>query len=171
MLTAHYARKPGRAGPGAGRTSKYYRPAGVAIDITIPERRYAFVGEILVGSITSADRGETPRLAALRIAGEKGRGVGRGARREVRGRRPASRHSAAEVEHLLADLGFEPVVLEDGTISLRSCPFDKLARQAPDLVCGVNHAFIAGLLRGADSHPLRAAFEPTPGQCCVKVRA
>ncbi|MDP8960713.1 MAG: helix-turn-helix domain-containing protein, partial [Actinomycetota bacterium] len=26
MLTAHYARPPGRSGPGAGRTAKYYAP-------------------------------------------------------------------------------------------------------------------------------------------------
>jgi predicted ArsR family transcriptional regulator len=171
LLAAHYARKPGRSGPGAGRTSKYYRPSEVEIDVTIPERRYAFVGEILVGAITSSEGGEPPRSAALRIAGEKGQEFGREARRRMRGRRSIRQGSAADIEYLLADLGFEPVVMEEGTIALRSCPFDKLARQAPDLVCGMNHAFVEGLLQGIDFRSMTASLEPTPGHCCVRLRA
>ncbi|MBK5228026.1 MAG: winged helix-turn-helix transcriptional regulator, partial [Actinobacteria bacterium] len=40
LLTAHYARLPGRTGPGAGRSSKLYEPSELEVNVSIPERRY-----------------------------------------------------------------------------------------------------------------------------------
>ena len=80
LLATHYARKPGRSGPGAGRTSKFNRPSELELDISIPERRYAFLGEILVAAIAAEDRDESAREAAVRIVGEHGRAVGMAAR-------------------------------------------------------------------------------------------
>src|SRR5919112_4495428 len=51
LLTAHYARPPGRSGPGAGRTSKMYEPSDLQVEVSIPERRYDLVGELLVDAV------------------------------------------------------------------------------------------------------------------------
>src|SRR5512134_2826917 len=37
LLTATYARPPGRGGRGAGRTAKYYQPSSREFHVTIPE--------------------------------------------------------------------------------------------------------------------------------------
>ena len=171
LLDAHYARKPGRSGPGAGRTSKYYRPSALELDISIPERRYAFLGEILVAAIAAEDRDESAREAAVRIVGEHGRTVGKAARRPKERGRMGRRRSLDAAREILSRFGFEPVEHEEGTITLRSCPYDRLARGAPDVVCGINHAFVEGVLTGLGAGSIEASLEPTEGACCVRVRA
>jgi predicted ArsR family transcriptional regulator len=170
LLGAHYARKPGRSGPGAGRSSKYYTVSDVEIDVTIPERRYEFVGEILVAAIAAEGNGESARSAALRITGERGHDLGRVVHRRIQRGRLGRKRSLAVAEEVLADLGFEPFETDTGIISLRNCPFHRLARQSPDLVCAMNHAFVDGLMRGLGATSISASLEPTPGQCCVKLK-
>ncbi len=81
-----------------------------------------------------------------------------------------SERALSIAEETLSEYGFEPYREETGTISLRNCPFHTLARQAPDLVCGLYREFIDGLLRGLGNDSVEAALLPTPGQCCVKLR-
>jgi predicted ArsR family transcriptional regulator len=53
---------------------------------------------------------------------------------------------------------------------LRNCPFHPLAARAPELVCGINHAYIAGVLEGMKANRVRADLTPRAGECCVEVR-
>src|SRR5918999_5357442 len=73
LLEAHYARPPGRSGPGAGRSSKLYEPSDVEIDVSIPGRRDDLVGDILVDALQSLSPDERPIEAARRAAGKAGR--------------------------------------------------------------------------------------------------
>jgi len=70
---------------------------------------------------------------------------------------------------VLARHGYEPRAGE-GVISLANCPFDSLAREHTELVCGMNVALIDGVLEGLSCSRLRASLEPEPGLCCVKTR-
>jgi predicted ArsR family transcriptional regulator len=143
LLKAHYARPPGRSGPGAGRPAKLYEPSDLEIEVSIPERHYDFVGHILVRAVTDRGRGLHPAGAerALSVAGE-----------------------------VLGQHGFEPCRGPGGDVTLRNCPFHALAQEAPELVCGINRAFVDGLLRGLGNKNVEAALEPEPGRCCVKLR-
>lgn len=171
LLSTHYARKPGRSGPGAGRSSKFYVTSDVEIDVSIPERSYDFVGEILVAAIASEKEGLNSHEAALGIADQRGREIGKEIRNELGLRRPGRDRALRVAEERLAELGYEPYRADKKTVSLRNCPFHRLARQAPELVCGINQAFIDGLLRGLGNEFVEASLEPTPGQCCVKLRS
>jgi predicted ArsR family transcriptional regulator len=171
LLSSHYARKPGRSGPGAGRSSKFYVVSEVEIDVSIPERSYDLVGEILVAAIASEKKGLESQEAALRIAGQRGRQIGEDIRRELGLRLPGRDRALGVAEDRLAELGYEPYRADKKTVSLHNCPFHRLARQAPELVCGINQAFIDGLLRGLGNESVEASLEPTPGQCCVKLRS
>jgi predicted ArsR family transcriptional regulator len=171
LLSAHYARKPGRSGPGAGRSSKFYVISDLEIDVSIPERSYDFVGEILVAAIAAEKEGMKSRDAALAIADRRGREIGDEIRRELRLRRPGRERALGIAEERLGELGYEPYRSDEKTVSLANCPFHRLARQAPELVCGINQAFIDGLIRGLGNDSVEASLEPTPGQCCVKLRA
>ena len=67
--------------------------------------------------------------------------------------------------------GFEPARAEPTRVFLRNCPFQPLAAQAPDLVCAVNQAFLAGFLRGLGASTATAALTRPPGACCVELLA
>jgi predicted ArsR family transcriptional regulator len=170
LLTAHYARLPGRGGRGAGRSSKLYEPSGLEIDVSIPERRYDIVGEIMVAALLE-DSKEPPRETARRIACDKGHAIGEEVKAELRLRPPGSERALAVAEEILARYGYEPYRVGDDTISLRNCPFHNLSQRAPELVCGMNREFIDGFLRGLGNDSVEAALVPTPGECCVKLRA
>jgi predicted ArsR family transcriptional regulator len=171
LLQAHYARKPGRSGPGAGRSSKYYEVAEAEIAVSIPKRSYDFVGEILVSALAAEEEGRSPTKAAFEIARQRGAQMGKKIRSALRLRRPGRARALACAQDALRDLGFEPHETDDGTVTLRNCPFHRLAQEHPELVCGINQAFIDGLVRGLGNASIEASLEPTPGQCCVKLRS
>ncbi|MGH8887131.1 MAG: helix-turn-helix transcriptional regulator [Egibacteraceae bacterium] len=170
LLKAHYARLPGRSGPGAGRSSKLYEPSDVEIEVSIPPRRYDVVGRILVEAVESGRQDESPRDTVRRVARRFGVELGEQFRRERRLRPPGPERALAIAERILARHGFEPYRDDQGQVALRNCPFRDLARTAPDLVCGLNQALLDGLLRGLGNQSVEALLEPKPGQCCVSLR-
>jgi predicted ArsR family transcriptional regulator/nitrite reductase/ring-hydroxylating ferredoxin subunit len=170
LLIAHYARLPGRGGRGAGRSSKLYEPSDLEVDVSIPERRYDIVGEIMVAAL-SEDSKEPPRETARRVAYDKGHAIGEEVKAELRLRPPGSERALAVAEEILVRYGYEPYRVGEETISLRNCPFHNLSRRAPELVCGMNREFIDGFLRGLGNDSVEAALVPTPGECCVKLKA
>jgi predicted ArsR family transcriptional regulator len=170
LLVSHYARPAGRTGRGAGRSSKLYEPSELEIDVSIPERRYDIVGDIMLAALET-DAPEPPREVAKRIAFDRGHSIGEEIKTSLRLRPPGSERALSVAEETLAGYGFEPYRDDTGDLRLRNCPFHTLARKAPDLVCGLNREFIDGMLRGLGNESVEAALEPTPGQCCVKLRA
>jgi len=72
---------------------------------------------------------------------------------------------------VLERLGFEPARDSPARLRLRNCPFQPLAARAPDLVCGINHGYLSGLLAGLNAPAAEAVLTPDPGRCCVELRA
>jgi len=65
LLDAEYRRPPGRGGPGAGRPAKVYRRSGLEVEVSLPERRYAVAGRVLVKAVAYAEREGVPIADAL----------------------------------------------------------------------------------------------------------
>jgi predicted ArsR family transcriptional regulator len=163
-----------------GRTPKVYEATEDGIAVTIPERRYAMVGEILATAV--AEKPTDARAAAIDCAHERGVRLGSLVRSQA-GRDPDPEPDPLEqVVALLAELGFEPAVVpaEDpdspGRLSVRNCPFHALAKCQPELVCSLNVAFVRGLLSGMGlagmgTVGLVADLAPRPGHCCVEVHS
>lgn len=170
LLKAHYARPPGRSGPGAGRSSKMYEPSEVQIELSIPGRRYALVGGILVDALESLSPDESPPEAARRSASDAGRALGERVRRESGLRPPGAERALSIAESVLRDHGYEPYREEEGRVALRNCPFHELSRKAPGLICGLNQSFIDGMLRGLGNESVEALLDPVVGRCCVKLQ-
>jgi predicted ArsR family transcriptional regulator len=166
LLKAHYSRLSGRAGPGAGRPSKLYEPTEDDVSVNIPARSYDFAGEILVDAIagSSSRSRETVRVSAR----EHGVELGRRIKAERRLRAPSTKKTMAVACELLRERGYEPYV-EGGSLRLNNCPFHALARQSVEVVCGLNQAFVEGLLAGLGNDDLTAMLDPRPGECCVRV--
>jgi predicted ArsR family transcriptional regulator len=141
---------------GRGRTPKVYEPASDGLMVTIPERRYELLGEILADAVAAEP---SPALdTARRLAFERGNQLGL----EASDRR-------ATLETVLTDLGFEPYSDHPPRTLLRNCPFHAVATRQVELVCGINLAFVAGLLNGLRESHLTAGLVPRPGACCVEI--
>jgi predicted ArsR family transcriptional regulator len=152
-----------------GRAPKRYVVADVDVTVSIPERSYDFVGEILVDAIAETGHGESPSAAAARVARERGRALGAGLREERRLGRVGPERGLGVVTEVLVDLGFEPAATDEGLVQ-RNCPFHRLAQRSPELVCGVNCEFVEGLLEGLETSRLHATLAPANGRCCVVVK-
>ena len=161
LLEVEFRRLTGRTGPGAGRPSKLYRRSSRELSVSLPERRYDVVGRILAGGIVRAGAADMPVDAAVaEVAVEEGRRVA-----EAAGVTGASLGQVAEV---LAGQGYEPAPRGDDLL-LANCPFDALAREHTELVCGLNQSFVTGVVDGLGCAGLVARLDPEEGLCCVKV--
>jgi predicted ArsR family transcriptional regulator len=169
LLTHSYARPPGRGGRGAGRSAKYYEPSDRQIDVTIPERRYALMGSLLLRALRSRKDNETGEDAARRVAGAEGLEIGRAERKRLGIAPPGPERAMAVATQVLEETGYEPYGDDRGCVRLRSCPFHELAEQGRDLVCGMNERLVEGIVRGLGNDTLGVVLDPVPGECCVRL--
>ncbi len=151
FLTAEFRRAPGRSGPGAGRPAKRYRLAEADILMALPERHYDLLATLLLRA--SRTRGDAGDQEALETVGyDFGFEVGVA---EVAAGRTAPGSSLAEamegMVRLLSRYGFG--ARAEGASSLRACacPFEELAFDDPERICGLDRAIWRGML---------AAFAP-----------
>jgi predicted ArsR family transcriptional regulator len=105
------------------------------------------------------------------VAGERGHELGSAERDRLRPGRLGAERALTLACETLERYGFEPARAEPTRVFLRNCPFQPLAKQAPDLVCAVNQAFLAGFLRGLGAPTVTAELTRPPGACCVELLA
>jgi predicted ArsR family transcriptional regulator len=148
LLTARYE-APAEQPRGRGRTPKVYEPLGDGLAVTIPQRQYELIADILAEAVTA-------RQDPAQVAYRRGHDLGVGMR-------------GAGVADVLAGLGFEPQA-GPGGLRLLNCPFRALASRHTALVCDLNLRFVTGLLGGLDD-TAGARLAPRPGGCCVEVLA
>lgn len=166
LVSVDFARPEGRSGPGAGRPAKRYRRADVEVTVQVPPREYELAARILVAAAqaTAGDKGLPSAVATA--ARDEGERIGR-LRRSRRLGVAATLQTAREV---LAALGYQPRD-DEGTVRLSNCPFHALAQTDRALVCGLNVAFIDGILAGLDGAPtVTADLDPGVEGCCVALR-
>lgn len=142
---------------GRGRNPKVYAPVRQTLAVSIPERRYELIAEILADAVVRAP--EDAAEAARELARRRGRELG-----EQFG--SAGTHLA----DALHGLGYEPATDEDG-VRLDNCPFQLLAVRQTSLVCGLNLSFLSGLLDGLRLGEVAARPVPRPRGCCVRLDA
>ena len=163
LLDVEYRRLSGKEGPGAGRPAKLYRASDRQLEISLPGRRYELAARLMAEAFTQA--GTDPAQALDEVAQRFGEDLGTQARRRL-GRRPNDSRLLHTTCEVLRDHGFEPTE-DGGTVRLRNCPFQSIARDHPELVCGMNLSLARGLLAGLGAGGLEARLEPQPGMCCV----
>jgi predicted ArsR family transcriptional regulator len=168
FLEATFRRLSGRSGPGAGRPSKLYRRGAKRLELSVPPRRYELLAKLLAGAVLESGKTATRHLA--RGARELGRGLGEEARRAA-GSRPDRESLMRSAERTLARNGFEPRKESADELRLANCPFDALAKDHRDLVCGMNHELMKAFVEGMGARGVRAIADPQPGVCCVALRS
>ncbi|WP_243766204.1 hypothetical protein [Streptomyces sp. GC420] len=85
---------------------------------------------------------------------------------ELRGQELPGGSLGAREEH-----GFEPHRQAPAELQLLNYPFHRPAARSPQLVCGINHAFLDGFLTGLEAAGIDAVLAARPGRCCVELRA
>jgi predicted ArsR family transcriptional regulator len=155
-----------------GRPPKAYRRAPEELHISIPERHPEVLARLLLEAVTAARAGETPTDAALRVAYESGQRLGAQTRAQTRPGRLGPERALALAASVLAARGFEPSRESATCMRLRNCPYLPLSAEATELVCGINHRHLVGMLDGLQApDSVAAELVPRAGHCCVQVRA
>lgn len=167
-LSAHYGQPGGMRK--VGRAPKVYEPSGADIRVSIPPRSHEMLAGILLDTVLTHGHGEEARSVALRVAGQRGRAIGAAERDQARPGRLGTERALTLISGLLERCGFEPAREAPGCVRLRNCPFHPLASRAPEVVCGINQAFLAGVLAGLDAPTVEAVLRPHRGECCVELR-
>jgi predicted ArsR family transcriptional regulator len=161
---------PASRRPGPGRAPKAYRPAAAEVAVSVPQRRYDALGEVLVQAIVADGPASSARHTAHQLARERGQGLGERVRGERRLGRLGPERALTVVGELLGVCGYAPARAPQLQLVLRNCPFRQLSRRAPELICGLNQEFLAGLLAGLQTHRIDAVLQPDPARCCVLVQ-
>jgi predicted ArsR family transcriptional regulator len=166
LLDISFKRLSERRGPGAGRPTKLYARSSRQLSVILPDRRYDLAGHLLASAIDhAAAQGITLSDALKAAAVGWGRSVA-GQARAAAGPRPSPERLLACTCEALTENGYEAQRL-DGTVVLRNCPFDALAREHTELVCGMNVAIMAAATEQLPETTLAARLDPAPGRCCV----
>lgn len=167
LLKAHYQRPGSR--PEGGRPAKLYERGDAEISLSLPDRRYELLTEVLVGA--SGASGDAIRARGREVAYERGRQTGAEFRASHGLHRLGKGRTLAAARDVLDDLGFETQPGDDGEVILKNCPFDSAADRDPDLVCGLNEALVSGVLDGLGGRAVVQSLERTPSRCCVVLRS
>lgn len=154
-----------------GRTPKVYQPSEQDIRISIPQRQHDVLADILIDAVLAEGDDESAREGAVRVAREHGHAIGATGRDQARPGRLGAERALTLASSMLAEHGFEPEREGPRCVRLRNCPFHPMAAKAPELVCGVNHAFLAGVIAGLRASSVETVLEPRTGECCVELRA
>jgi len=168
LLRTHFLRRDGAR---VGRRSKAYEPADSSFEVSIPARRHELLANILVQALLTEGNHESARAAALESAHRRGMEAGTDLRVRTRPGRLGAERALRVASTVLESTGFEPSPVGPTRVRLRNCPFHPLASEAPELVCGLNHSLISGLIDGLQAESLDVVLEPAAGECCVELRA
>lgn len=153
LLATSYARPDGHTGPGAGRPAKHYEPVDHEVSITVPPRTYHLLARLLADAVAADPTDQV--VSALLVAAEKDG--------------QANCIHDSDLLTALRTRAYEPEIADTGDIDLHNCPFHQLAQAYPQLVCGLNHALLRGVLAGLGDNPNRADLIPHTGRCCVVI--
>jgi predicted ArsR family transcriptional regulator len=167
LLDVEYRRLSGRVGPGAGRPAKLYSVSSRSFSVVIPQTRYVLAASMMATALSASRTGTAGAESLKQVAAGVGKSLGDEIRRQARTK--GARKEA--VRGKLMQLGYEPLVLESGEWTLRNCIFSELSASHRELVCGMNAAFVDGLLGGARVSSLQVERRMARPACCVRLTA
>jgi predicted ArsR family transcriptional regulator len=165
LLEVEYRRLSGRVGPGAGRPAKVYSVSSRSFSVEIPQTRYGLAASMMASALSGGGPRADGAGSLQDVATAVGESLGGEIRRQAR--TGGARQKAVQCK--LKQLGYEPQVQESGEWTLRNCIFSELSMSHRELVCGMNAAFVSGLLSGARLASLRVERRMAWPTCCVRL--
>jgi predicted ArsR family transcriptional regulator len=163
---------PASRRPGPGRAPKAYQPAATELAISIPQRRYDALGDVLAQAIVAEGPASTTRHTAQQLARERGQALGERVRTERRLGRLGPERALTVVSELLAACGYAPARAPTQLqLLLRNCPFQQLARRAPSWSAGSTSSSWLACWRGCTPAGSRPSSNPTRHAAACSCRA
>jgi len=146
FLQADFAREAGRRGPGAGRPRKRYRMVEGEVLVALPERHYELLASLLLRAAREGGSG-TPQEVLERVGYDFGVEVGLAevAAGRVTPEAPTTKAIEAVVR-LLSRYGFAAQSEGEDRLRACACPFEELAFDDPERICGLDRAIWRGML-------------------------
>ncbi|HXT44639.1 MAG TPA: helix-turn-helix domain-containing protein [Pseudonocardiaceae bacterium] len=169
LLRAHYERVDGIRK--VGRAPKLYEPADAELQISIPAREHDLLADILIDALLAKDQNKTGQEAAIQVARQRGAALGAAESKRARPGRLGAERALTLAAGTLGRHGFEPHRTSPTQLRLCNCPFHPLASKAPQLVCSINHAFLAGFIDALGASTVMVVLAPRAGECCVELAA
>lgn len=169
FLEADFRRDQGRGGPGAGRPPKRYRLAESEVLMALPERHYELLATLLLRATAEGGSG-SPQEVLERVGYEFGYEVGRAEVAAGAGGLAAGSSAAIQdVVRLLSRYGFAAHADGDDGLRACACPFEEIAFDDPERICGLDRAIWRGMLAAfAPEATLRVATTRARGdEACV----
>jgi predicted ArsR family transcriptional regulator len=163
LLVTEFRRLTGRTGPGAGRPAKLYRRIRREVSVSVPSRRYDLAGQMLADAVERS-MGGLPIDTAIERAAIDAAEVATASAGTPRD----DTDPLARVAEVLAPLGYEPRVA-DHELVLVNCPFDRLAADHPQVVCGMNRTFVDAVVDRLDCDGVGTGPSRSADHCCVLV--
>src|SRR6516225_4677222 len=166
LLDVEYRRLSGRVGPGAGRPAKVYSVSSRSFSVQIPQTRYALAASMMASALSAGGSSADGAESLEDVATTVGRSLGG----EIRQQTQTNSARQEAVWRKLKQLGYEPEVEKAGEWTLRNCIFSELSTSHRELVCGMNAAFVAGIVDGAHlpSRQVERRRAAWPA-CCIRL--
>ena len=137
--------------------------------VALPERHYDLLASLLLRATRAGGHG-TPQEVLERVGHDFGFEVGLAEVAAGRGAPgPGGVDAVAEVVRLLSRYGFAARAEGDGGLRACACPFEELAFDDPERICGLDRAIWGGMLAAfAPGATLRVAETRAEGhEACV----
>jgi predicted ArsR family transcriptional regulator len=99
---------PASRRPGPGRAPKAYQAAAAEVAVSVPQRRYDALGEVLAQAIVADGPASSARHTAHQLARERGQALGERVRSERRLGRLGPERTLTVTSELLAACGYAP---------------------------------------------------------------
>lgn len=155
LLATESQNSAARAAGVVGRPSKLYRQSATEYSLSIPERRYELVGDMLSSALEEAERsGGSPLESLERVSTRMGHRLG---------------EAASSLDEAMLDCGYDPIDDGAGGVILTNCPFRKLASLHRELICTANLALVRGIAETAGADGRRIELAPHETHCCVRI--
>ena len=144
-----------RKSDGGGRPARLYELSGHVSTICLPPRRYELLASLAVAALS-----ETADVEAVsRVCKDFGRRAGLQMFEARGGNGKFDRDAAvALLTEVINDSGMIALTEWDGstlTVDIRNCVFREISSSRPDLVCGMHHAFMEGVVEAIGSDHAR----------------
>lgn len=162
LLRTEYRRLSGRTGRGAGRPSKLYRRSRREFSVMLPERNHELLARLLAETAALARN----NAATDGVAHRYGRSFGARARKRISSHATPKRLDRC-VADVVEELGFEPFDSGTGDVWARNCPFERLSRRYPSVVCEMAIEFVGGVIEGVGTSSVNVRRDEDPDRCCV----
>jgi predicted ArsR family transcriptional regulator len=145
LIEAAFERRSGRAGPGAGRPAKTYRPAPELAPIEFPPRHYEALIGLLAGALPARERHRRLTQVGVAFGLELARSSGL---RPTRRLRQGLERVCAAVRSLGYQATLERVGSDEAVIATPTCPLRPLVAAHPEAAV-IDQGMWAGLVEAA----------------------